>query len=120
MSWTCGWSSAPLVLPLLLCGAVRPRDRLEPRIGDRLAALDREPVRALVQSLLRALDRLQLLAELLGDSLPELLVEQLGRGVGRMLVEVRQLGRVLALGEAGERALDPCPLPGEEITCPIR
>src|SRR4051794_21414636 len=108
-------ADGPLIAVLLLDGTLRPRDHLETLVGDRLAALDRQPVGAVAQALLGALDRGKLLAQLLGQALVELLVEQFGRGVGRVLIVVGELVAALALLEVGERALHARPLAGEQL-----
>src|SRR5437660_1755684 len=67
---------------LLLDRALRPRHDLQAALGDRLAALDRQAVGAFPHARLRALDRLELLAQALGEPLVDLRLEQAGRRVG--------------------------------------
>src|SRR5215213_2692981 len=57
---------------LLFDGPLGGRNRLEPLVRDRVAALDRQAVRAGGETLLRPLDRTQLLGEPLAESLSEL------------------------------------------------
>ena len=94
-------SADPSALPaaLLLHLAFGPRHRLEPLVGDRLAARDREAVGALLQAALGALDRRQDLVQLLSKRLValgllELLpaVAEVLRIVGSRLVAQRRQG----------------------------
>src|SRR3954468_4397193 len=71
--WCRTWPSRS-ACRFLLDRALRGRDDLEPRVGDRLAALDREPVRARGESLLGTLERRQLLLEVLGAAGVELVL----------------------------------------------
>ena len=71
--------SAPAEAILLLHGPLSSRARLEPPVRDRLAALDREPVRAVGQPGFGALHGGQLLEQILPAARVELvLVEVLG------------------------------------------
>src|SRR5881392_2433374 len=54
---------------LFLDGALGERVRLEPVVGNRVAALDREAVFAVGEPLLRALERGELVAQLLAQAL---------------------------------------------------
>src|SRR2546425_3636396 len=112
-------TSAPAGLEprLLLRDALGGRNRLEPLVRDRLPALDRETVRPLGEPPLRALDRLELGAEPLGEAEVQLLVVQLCRRI-RGLVLIRQLAGI-DRAELGERPLDPLALGAEKLPRPF-
>jgi hypothetical protein len=92
---------------LLLDGALGMRHGLEASVWNRLSALDRQPVPALLDSLLSPCDRLQLVLEPVDQRSVTLLLEQLGAGVGVVLVDVRKLAVVAVPGpQLGELPLD--------------
>ena len=91
---------------------------LQTLVRDRLAAFDREPVRAGGQTCLGPLDRSELLAQIVRTSGVELVLVEVGGEIRRILF-IRQLTGVL-MPEPGQRALDPRALGGEKFACPIR
>src|SRR5712691_11213909 len=110
-------ASAGLEPRLLLRGALGGRDRLEPLVRNRLPTLDGEAVCPLGEPLFRALDRLELGAEPLGEAEVQLLVVQLCRRI-RRLVLIRQLAGI-DRPEIGERPLDPLALGAEKLPGPF-
>ena len=109
---------ASLASTFFFSGSLGRRDGLQTLVRDGLAAFDREPVRARGQARLGPLDRGEILAEIVGPSLVELVLVEIGRLVRRILF-IRQLTGVL-MPEPGQRALDPRALGGEKFACPIR
>ena len=93
---------------LLLGRALRPGNRLEAPVGDRLAALDGDAVGALLDPLLGPLDRLQVVLQPLDQRLVALVLEQLRARVGGVLVDVARARRRRRRGRAqrGELLLD--------------
>ena len=71
---------------MLFDGPLGGWNRLEPLVGDRVAALDGQAVGAGGETLLRPLDRAELLGEPLAYSLRELVVVKRCRLVAEMLV----------------------------------
>src|SRR3954447_10679608 len=112
------WSAAALVPRLLLDGALRRRVGLEAGIGNRLATLHREPVRAVGQPLLGPLHRRELLAQAVGQAFVAFVLVQVGTGVPEVLVDVRELVVGLAR-EFGQRLLDPIALGLEQLARPF-
>jgi hypothetical protein len=96
-----------------LCG----RDGLEPLVGDRLAALDRDAVGSGGNSLLGSLDCGELLAKIELAPLVELVLIQVGCQV-RSIELVRGLA-VIPLAEPRQRTLDPRALGRQKLACPI-
>src|SRR5437868_2709439 len=82
----------PRARPLFVCGQLRGRAGLEPLVRNRLPALDREPVGAGRQPLLRALDGGELVAQILLASFGELVLVEVGGPVRRV-----ELVRLLAV-----------------------
>ena len=85
----------PLALePFLLRGSPLGRGkRLQPLVRDRIAALDREPVRPLGEPGLGALDRLELRPQLPAQAGVELVLGEIGRLVPEVLILVGELAR---------------------------
>src|SRR5512135_1078320 len=106
-----------LALPdaLFLDRQLGGRMDLEPFIRDRLAALDREAVRARRQPLLGTLDGRELRLEVRAQALVELVLVEVGGEIPGVLV-VRLLGVVLVLAR-DERPLDPHSLGVEQLGC---
>jgi len=93
------------------------RQRLEALVGDRLAALDREPVRSGRKAGLGPLEGRKLLAEIVLQAFGELVLLEVGAEVRRVEL-VRFLAVVLVL-EPAERPFDALALGLEELTCPV-
>src|SRR5260370_4165308 len=106
--------SAALVARLLFGRALGGRHGLEPFIGDRLPALDREPVRSLRKPFLRALERSQRDSPIVGETLVQFVVVQVRRLVGQVCVGRCRL-IALARREPAEAVLDPLTLAGEQF-----
>ena len=104
-------------LDFFLGRALGRRERLEALVRDRLPALDREAVRARREPGLGALDGCQLLAEVVGKALVELVLVEVGCDVARPLV-VGEPARVL-VPVPRERLLDPRALGGQKLACPV-
>ena len=101
---------------LLLLGALGPGNRLEAPGRNRLATLDRETVGAVLEPFLGALDALQLVAQLHGEGLVDLLLLDHLAVVGQVRggVDLIELTRSPPL-QVGERALDPLALALQEL-----
>lgn len=108
---------AALECALLVDRALGRRCELEPLVRDRLAALDREAVRALREPRLGALDRSQLLAQVVAGPLVELRLVRLGREV-RGVLPVGELAVSLDPG-GRERALDALTLRVQQLACAV-
>src|SRR6185436_2897447 len=91
-------------------------DRLEPLVRDRLTALDRDPVRAGIDTRLRALNSGELVPETLAQAGLELVLVQLAALIAEMLVDRRKLA-VAPARLLDERSFDALALPAEELTC---
>ena len=107
-----------LFLPRFFLG--RPFGRwksLETLVRNRLAALDRAAVGTCGETGLGALDGSQLFAEVVRETLFELVLIELGGLVGRIYL-VRRLGGVLG-PESRERPLDPLSLSSQEFASPF-
>lgn len=103
---------------MLRGGALGSRQRLETLVGDRFAALDREPVRPGRKARFGAFDRGELSAKHIGKTLIEFGVVQDGCLVGEMLD-----GRRLVAGlrsEPAEALPDSATLALEQFTGPLR
>ena len=99
---------------LLLDGQLGRRERLEPLVGDRLAALHREPVGARRQPRLRALDGGKLRGQVLLSRVVEAaFVEVLGVAFARFVLLGVAFG--LAFAQSGERLLDTLALSFEQF-----
>src|SRR3954470_14403601 len=109
-------SAAAFEAPLLLGSAFGRRDRLEPLVRNRLAALDREPVRTRVDAGLRALHCGELVQEPLAKAGLELVFIELTALVAEMLVDGRKLA-VVPARLLGERPFDPLPLSAKKLAC---
>jgi hypothetical protein len=90
---------------------------LEALVRDWKTALDRNAVRSGGQSLLRALHRSQLVAKVVDATDAELVLVEIRRLVGEMLIATRELGVFSRLCELREPAFDPRPLGGEQLPC---
>src|SRR5438105_2205026 len=104
---------SPLAAGAFLFG--RPlgcRQDLEAPVGNWAAALEREAERPGREALLGTLDRGELCAQVVGQTLVELLLIELGSAVRRVEEGIRLFAIVLAL-EPGERVLDPAALGSE-------
>ena len=108
-----------LEAPLLLRGSLRGGDRLEALVRNGLAALDGQPVRAIVEPGHRALDSGQLVQQALAQARLELVVVELGALVAEVLVHGRELA-VAAARLLGQRPLDSPPFLLEKLACPVR
>ena len=93
------------------------RQGFETLVRNRLAALDREPVRARGEPRLGPLDRCELVAQVVGQALVELFLGELGGEVAGIEV-VRLLARV-GVRSSGQRALDTGALGGQEFAGPV-
>src|SRR6185437_13733782 len=91
--------------------------RLEARVRNRLAALGRDAVRAGRQPRLGALDGGELLAQVLAETLVELVLVEIGGEVGG--VDVVRFLAVVRVAAPIERPLDSRPLGGEKLACAI-
>src|SRR5215211_466463 len=111
-----GLSATVLVALLFLGGPLGPRNRLEPRIRDRLPAFYGESIGALLNPLLRPLNRGELLAEPVRQPLVELVVVEVRGLVRGMLIEMGELG-VVAPRKVRERALDALAVAREKLAC---
>src|SRR6476646_10755790 len=101
---------------LLLRGALGPRNCLEALGRNRLPALDREAVAAVLEPLLRAPDRLQLGSQLLGDSVVDLLFLDRPAVVDQVRVGVDLVDLAAAhLPQIAERGLDPLALALQQL-----
>ena len=90
------------------------RSSFQPRVRDRLTALDRQSVRPLGEPRFGALDRVQFALQVLGAAGVELiLVEVLGASIARV-DDVVALERAVA-PERGHRLLDPGAFVGEQL-----
>src|SRR5713101_3617267 len=96
--------SALFPLSLFFGRQLGRRDRLEPCIGNRHPALDRESVGSGREASLGALDSAQLPAQILGSGFVELVLIEIG-GEVRWIDLVGRLAVVL-MPEARERALE--------------
>ena len=96
--------------------ALGGRDRLQPLVRDRIAALYREPVATLCQPLLGPLDRRQLRVQVVAPALVELVLVRVGGVVGVVC------GGLVVGGDNGarrQRLLDPSPLLSQQLACAI-
>ena len=89
----------------LVRSALGRREDLEPLVGDRLSTLDRDPVRSRGEALLGSLDGGELFAEIVPQTLVELVLVEIGCEIRR----VELIGRlaVFLVRAPLERALDP-------------
>src|SRR5262249_35173901 len=97
---------------LFLHGPLGRRECLEPPVGDRLAAVDRQTVRPVREPLLGASDGRELTLQILDPARVELVLVEVLR------VLVARLEALVALERAGplkygEALLDPRPLAGQ-------
>jgi hypothetical protein len=99
------------------CRQLSRRNRFETLVRDRLSADDRKSVRTVCQSLLGSLDGGQLLVELLGTALRELILKQLRGQVGS--VELLRFNCLALVGvhRLGKLSLDPRAFRSEELAC---
>ena len=108
--------SAPRAL--FFGGALCSREDLEALVGNRLAALDREAVRAGCEPCLRAFDRRELLAQVGFEPLVELVLVEVGREVAGVDIVGRLA--VVDVCEAAKPALDAPALRLQELACAVR
>ena len=94
------------------------RESLEALVRNRLAALDREAVRAGRKTRLRTLDGGELFPQIVCKTLVELVLVEIGSLVGRIFL-VRRLAGVL-VHEPCERPLDPLAFSGQQFAGPVR
>jgi hypothetical protein len=90
---------------------------LETLVGDRFAALDRQPVCPGGKSLFGAFDGRQLDPEVVGESLRQFVVVQVGRLIGDVLIGSRFVA--LLWLKPAEAVDDPLTLAGEQFTCTL-
>src|SRR5581483_612763 len=90
-------------------------DGLQALVRDRLAADHRDAVRPLGEARLRTLDGRELLPEVVGPALVELVLVQLGREVAGVLVVGFLAG--IDVTEPRERTFDARPLSRQELSC---
>ena len=94
------------------------RQSLETPVRNRLAALDRAAVSTGGKAGLGTLDGGEVFAEIICTTLVELVLIEVGRQVGWVLL-VRRLTGVL-VPESRKRTLDPVALAGQEFASPLR
>ena len=109
---------AALETRLLFDSALGGWHGLETLVGDRFAALDRQSVGPGSKSLFGAFDGLQLDSQVVGETLIQSVVVQLGRLSGHVLVGRRRFVALLWL-EPAEALHDPLTLAGEQFTCAL-
>jgi hypothetical protein len=96
------------------------RDRLEALVGDRLSAQHGASVGAVRETMLRALDRGELLPKIPATALVELVLQQLSALIAAVeLVRFRSRGLV-HVDEFGELALDTPAFGGQELARSVR
>src|SRR5581483_7125855 len=110
-------SEAPLPRAFLVRRQLGGRDGLEALVGDRLPALDREAVGARGKTPLRSLDGRELFAEVVAQSLVELVLVEVGREVRR--IDVVGLLAVVLVAPPAQCALDALALGRQELACAI-
>lgn len=110
-----GGLAAGLEASLLLGSPLGPGKPPQARLGDRLAALDRQAVSAFGKTLFGSFHGGELVLQRRGERLVDLLLNELGGGVA----VVEGVGFFVALGFAqlGERGFDAGALAREQIAC---
>src|SRR5439155_9195964 len=93
-------------------------ERLESLVRNRLAALDRTAIGPGRKAGLGPLDGSELLAQIVCQTLVELVLVEVRGEVGRIFL-VRRLAGVL-VPEVRERPLDPLALSGQQLASPLR
>ena len=107
-----------LVRFLFLDGPLGCRQGLEALIRDRSAALDGEAVRSGGETHFGALERSKVFAQVLRETLVELVLVEVGSLIPG-IVRVRRISGVL-VGALRKRTLDPLALRDQQLTCPLR
>jgi hypothetical protein len=98
--------------PLLLFGCpLGGRVCFQPLVGNRLSALDREAVGSLGEPPLRPLHRLELALQLLRESLVEIILSEIRRVVGEMVVVLVSQFVVVRRRKPAKRPVDALSLP---------
>src|SRR5262245_44835415 len=113
------WLITALEAALLLDRPLRQGKRLEPVVGNRLAAFHGEPVCPGSQSRLGPPQRLELAAQRFEEPFLELPLVEHTPLVGRLVLGGK-LVRADRLAEVGERPLDPLALGREQLACAFR
>jgi hypothetical protein len=102
---------------LLVGGQFGRRERLETLVRNRLTTLDRKTVRAGGETFFGALDRGELLAEILLQALVELVLVEIGGQIRRVILVCRLA--VVLTSAPSERPLDPFALGSKKLACPV-